>query len=544
MIGKFCVAAALLFAGTAAAQTSTTINVPIVITHGAPLTTFTFVNNTGSTLPAGSPVSFGQAFRYGDIMPGTYPLIRDASTHIALPGQQWDEISTWRENGGNGSWRHAVWAIRLPNNLAPGATYQVEFVTTAGAYSKSSVLPLSALCSGGNSHDLRIHLTDIRNQDDSVRKTGDATFRLCDHITTTGGRDDPRILDQGSVRTTAKIVGKFVYTDASQDPLLYAECNVGLYVDPATGNSLKDTSWVCWVHNSWMTVQAGSAGHAGAPGPVGLPNDPQAVSYRPEVLDGSTSVLNWNGLDATVASASNPIQTTGCGIDATASANPIANCLNVPTSTGPNAWYYGQALRITSTGTPVGGLTNGSLGWVLNNGSTNNNCSNTNIVSIQNVPSGINSTQILTSSQGTGTTTLSFRVWHPTRMAWMTLDTSMADNWSPGGSATRVTRDLLPAFTVAEKRYWEESGIITPIQTVGGQSGPDPSVAVPCSFGGSAIISRSDAGMLSAALRVARDRIWGSLMTLPRKPGRSAMRTIGSSPNCSRLPHRHLLTLL
>src|ERR1700753_755775 len=68
MIGKCCVAAALLFAGTAAAQTSTTLNGPIVITHGAPLTTFTFVNNSGNTLPAGSPVSFGQAFRYGDIM--------------------------------------------------------------------------------------------------------------------------------------------------------------------------------------------------------------------------------------------------------------------------------------------------------------------------------------------------------------------------------------------------------------------------------------------------------------------------------------------
>ena len=88
MIGKFCCSAALLFAGTAAAPTSTTINVPIVVTHGAPLTTFTFVNNTGTALPAGSPVSFGQGFRYGDIMPGTYPLIRDASTHLALPGQQ------------------------------------------------------------------------------------------------------------------------------------------------------------------------------------------------------------------------------------------------------------------------------------------------------------------------------------------------------------------------------------------------------------------------------------------------------------------------
>ena len=118
-------------------------------------------------------------------------------------------------------------------------------------------LALSALCAGPNSHDLKIHLTDIRNQDDTVRKTGDATFRLCDHIAVTGGRDDPRILDQGSAATTAKIVGKFVYTDASEDPLLYAECNVGLYVDPTTGNSLKDTSWVCW-----YTIRGdGRAGH-------------------------------------------------------------------------------------------------------------------------------------------------------------------------------------------------------------------------------------------------------------------------------------------
>ena len=85
---------ALLFAGTAAAQTSTTINVPIVITHGAALTTFTFLNNSGATLPAGTPVSFGQAFRFGDIMPGTHPLTRDASTHVPLAHRQWDEIST------------------------------------------------------------------------------------------------------------------------------------------------------------------------------------------------------------------------------------------------------------------------------------------------------------------------------------------------------------------------------------------------------------------------------------------------------------------
>ncbi len=481
MIGKCCVAAALLFAGTAAAQTSTTLDVPIVVTHGAPLTTFTFVNNSGKTLPAGSPVSFGQAFRYGDVMPGNHPVIRDAATHVPLAGQQWDEISTWRENGGNGSWRHAVWAIDLPNSLAAGATYQVEFVVGAGAYWQSPVLALSALCSGPNSHDLKIHLTDVRNQDDTVRRSGDATLNLCDNIANTG-RDAPRILDQGSVVTTAKILGRFLYTDATYDPLLYAECNLGLWVDPATGNSLKDTQWVCWVHNGWQTVAAGTTGHAGNPGPAGLTNDPQAISYRPEVDDGSTDVLDWSALDATVASASNPIQTSGCGVDFTAAANLITACLNIPSSTGPNAWYFGQAVRITSTGTPVGGLTNGALEWVFNNGSTNNACSDQNIVSIEDAVSpqgGSSVQQILTSSQGSGNTTFAFRVWHTVRQSWLTLNTTMDDNWSPGGSATRVTREVLPSFTNAEKLYWEETGLVTPINT--GQ--PDPGVTLNCAYG-------------------------------------------------------------
>ena len=44
-----------------------------------------------------------------------------------------------------------------------------------------------------------------------------------------------------------------------------------------------------------MTVKAGSTGHAGNPGPAGLTNDPQALSYRPEVLDGASSVFNFSG---------------------------------------------------------------------------------------------------------------------------------------------------------------------------------------------------------------------------------------------------------
>jgi hypothetical protein len=101
MIGKFpffLSAATAIFLGLSAGAVTTSQNVDIIVSHGAPLTTFTFVNNTGNTLPAGSPVSFGQAFRYGDILPGTYPLIRDAATHVALPGQQWDAASTSSKN--------------------------------------------------------------------------------------------------------------------------------------------------------------------------------------------------------------------------------------------------------------------------------------------------------------------------------------------------------------------------------------------------------------------------------------------------------------
>src|SRR6202035_2252407 len=125
MIGKFLFllsAATATFLGLSAGAVTTSQSIDIIVTHGAPLTTFTFVNNTGSTLPAGSPVSFGQAFRYGDILPGTYPLIRDAATHMALPGQQWDEISTWRENGGNGSLGHAGWGVPGPHSLANWAS--------------------------------------------------------------------------------------------------------------------------------------------------------------------------------------------------------------------------------------------------------------------------------------------------------------------------------------------------------------------------------------------------------------------------------------
>src|SRR6266478_5362503 len=126
MIGKslFCLAVFVgSLLGLCANAVTTSKNIDIIVTHGAALTTFTFVNNTRNTLPAGTPVSLGQAFRYSDIMPGNHPIIRDAATHVPLAGQQWDEISTWRENSGNSSCQPPAIIPRPPiNRLAPCAT--------------------------------------------------------------------------------------------------------------------------------------------------------------------------------------------------------------------------------------------------------------------------------------------------------------------------------------------------------------------------------------------------------------------------------------
>jgi hypothetical protein len=446
--------------GLPASAVTTSKNVDIIVTHGAPLTTFTFVNNTGATLPAGTPVSMGQAFRYGDIMPGNYPLIRDATTHIALSGQQWDEISTWRENGGNGSWRHAVWGIWLPQSVAAGATYQIEFVATPGTYSQSSHQALSELCAGPAAHDLKIHLTDVRNQDDTTRDSGDATFRVCDNIANTG-RDAPRHLRSGNVYDEYEVSGLFKYTSGHQDPLLYSQCIVDIFTKASDGVSPGDTRWVCHEHNSWENVAAGSTGNAGNRGPAGFANDPQAISYRPEIDDGTSDVLDWSGLDATVSSASNPMQSSSGGnCDRTAG----TYCMFIPSSTGSNAWYYGQATRASCSGTCVGAVHNGQLYYVWPSSSAVSSGVNTQYVALQESPWAVDvGTYFMTGAQGTGTTTFSTRFQHYHWETWQTLDATGQDNWSPAGTTTRTTRKIYPAFTAAEKRYWEASGLIVPL---------------------------------------------------------------------------------
>jgi hypothetical protein len=70
------------------------------------LTTFTVQNTSGATQPSGTPISFGQAFRRGDVPSSNNCVqIRDAATHNPL-ATQLNEIATRRENSDDGSIGH------------------------------------------------------------------------------------------------------------------------------------------------------------------------------------------------------------------------------------------------------------------------------------------------------------------------------------------------------------------------------------------------------------------------------------------------------
>jgi hypothetical protein len=296
---------------------------------------------------------------------------------------------------------------------------------------------------------------------------------LCSNIANTG-RDAPRHVRAGNVYDEYVVSGMFVYaTSGHQDPLLYAQCNVDIFTKASDGVSPGDVRWVCHIHNSWENVAAGSTGNAGNPGPAGFTNDPQAISYRPEIDDGATDVLDWSGLDATVTSASNPIQATGGACPTSAG----SFCMFVASSVGANVWYYGQATRAWCSGTCVAGAINGQLYYAYPASVTaGGSPPETRYVSLFLTPSGNESGSIfMTGSQGTGTTSFSTRMQHYHWETWQTLDASGQDNWSPLGTATRVTRKVYPAFTAAEKLYWQESGLIIPVNL----SQPTPTVINP-----------------------------------------------------------------
>src|SRR5271165_7345129 len=124
MIGRSLLqltAMAGIFFGPYASGGTATKNIDVVVTHysGSLLTTYMVKEIRGKNQPAGMVYIAGQAFRRGDLPSGTYPVFRDATTHLPLV-QQLDEIATRRENADDGSIRHLVLAVRLPAIPANG----------------------------------------------------------------------------------------------------------------------------------------------------------------------------------------------------------------------------------------------------------------------------------------------------------------------------------------------------------------------------------------------------------------------------------------
>jgi hypothetical protein len=205
---------------------------------------------------------------------------------------------------------------------------------------------------------------------------------------------------------------------------------------------------VCRVDNAWENVSAGSVGNAGAPGPAGFANDPQAVSYRPQLLDGNASLLDWSWLDGSVNSSSNPINTS-------------TGEWTIPASTGANQWYFGQPVLYSTSGTPPAGLKNNTLYFV--NPSGLSSAQDPTRVTLYTVPWNLTlgASPVVPTTQGSGPQNFSFWVWHTHWQNWYTVAQDGRENWTSGTS--RNVSPLYPAFVASEKAYWEQSGAIPPI---------------------------------------------------------------------------------
>jgi hypothetical protein len=298
-------------------------------------------------------------------------------------------------------------------------------------------------------HDLKLHLTDVRNQDGTWRGSRSLTFDV-NSAALNSGRDAPRPCGAGPVRDCWIVVGPPIDDTTHQpDPLLYVACYLDLTTSAGDQTSLGPVRHVCKVHNSWQNVAADSTGNAGNPGPAGFANDPQAISYRPQLLDGNQNLLDWSWLDATVNSSAKPITTggdnnTGC-VSQTLRTN---GNWNIPTSTGRNTWYFGMPVFYHTSGTPPTGMINNKLYFVMPVGlgyyyhdvqQPNNDRS---VVHLMDAPFICSASAINPTDQGSGDQTFSFRVWHTHWMSWHTTDQTGAENCTRG--ASRVVSSLYP----------------------------------------------------------------------------------------------------
>ena len=222
MSGKslFCLTAFIgSVLGLSAAAVTTSKNIDIVITHGAALTTSTYVNTSGATVPAGTPLLMGQAFRRGDVfLSSNCAIPRNAVTHNPLIWQH-DNTATRLENGDDGSVRHWSFGVLTDAAVPAGGKYSIEWVSTDAACPlQTAHQSLAALATA---HDLKLHFTNVVNQDLTMRGAGSLTFDINAAAANTG-RDAPTKYATGGVYDGWRIVGPPTWDTASSGRLIGA----------------------------------------------------------------------------------------------------------------------------------------------------------------------------------------------------------------------------------------------------------------------------------------------------------------------------------
>jgi len=487
----FSAAASLLLAICANAAT-TTKNIDIVVTHGAgsgtPITTMTIQNGDPSNpiVPGapGYPYIAGQAFvrsnSDGTAWTGinSYPICEDASNNARL-ACQWDEIATRRENGDDGTWRHASLTVLLPpdspqytnvrggrglaactSSPCPGI-FKVAFANASGTYAPAVHGSIADVCNG---HDIKLVMTDERGQNDQLRgpvgQAGTLTFDTCRALSNTG-RDAPRQFARGAVRNGWLIQGPPLYGNGTADPLLYVKCYMSQTY--TFSGALGPLEHACSVHNSWMNVAAGSTGNSGSQGPAGFAGDPQAITYRPVLYDGSTVILDWGTSywDETMPDTALNVSTGVWTIPALAP------------STNLKAWGRNNAFRYSDSATPPQATQRATKPF--QNGQLLYTCAAvycgsdaaydpTHALFSKYAAAGRENMPTYT-APGTGNSTFSWRVQHPHWSAWWTIDPSAVENWVPASGAARYTSPLQPQLTDAERTYWKQTGTVPALQT-------------------------------------------------------------------------------
>ncbi len=617
MIGKsaFCLA---IFVGSllglSAGAVTTSKNVDIVVTHGpVALTTSTYVNTTGSTVPSGTPLLIAQAFRRGDVsVTSNCAIPRNAATHNPLIWQH-DNTATRHVNGDDGSVRHWTFGVLTDAAVPAGAFYTIEWVSTGAACPTQTAH--QTLATLAEAHDLKVHFTNVTNQDLTMRGSGAMTFDINAAASHTG-RDAPNRYAQGPVYDGFRFAGPPTWDTASggrligaqlsptqitqsnwtgitngsfhvvvngtgynvtginlsataslsdvataintrlvaagagavmswqptdeishfelfsnstgtsstvslltaagsgtdisaqllmtagsvaynstlnaytvpgvaagsQDPLLYAIC----YVDVTTqsnGTTMGKVRTVCALHNSWLSVAAGTTGRAGNPGPAGYANDPQTINYRAALLDGTHTILDMSApFDATIDTTVTPMVINPAGGQEISIQDFIPSAWVIPPSTGTTPWTRGMAHVFTTTGTPPhcyygAGLhgfvspdpcqySNGHLYFDFPAGTSGGQGYDSRYMCFSDLQGTGQSACLNPTDQGTGIVTWSSRIAHTHWFSWYTLNPTTGEPWCDGTSVSYAAWS--PAFDQGsfsgERTYWEETGVVPPIR--------------------------------------------------------------------------------